>query len=114
MAANKIPSHHTEDVLQEIRTRKAEVKSQIKESADYIKTTTHKLFTPPPQATSKLGSFMNMVDQGIAEYRLPKKPFHKIAGKKHYCQYRYDPPPTLGFCKKPLHLSVRALKHSLC
>ena len=52
MAANKIPSHHTEDVLQEIRTRKAEVKSQIKESADYIKTTTNKLFTPPPQATS--------------------------------------------------------------
>ena len=68
MAANKIPSHHTEDVLQEIRTRKAEVKSQIKESADYIKTTTHKLFTPPPQATSKLGSFMNMVDQGLAVY----------------------------------------------
>ena len=48
MAANKIPSHQTEDVLQEIRTRKAEVKSQIKESADFIKTTTHKLFTPPP------------------------------------------------------------------
>ena len=47
MAANKIPSHQTEDVLQEIRTRKAEVKSQIKESADFIKTTTHKLFTPP-------------------------------------------------------------------
>jgi hypothetical protein len=67
MAANKIPSHQTEDVLQEIRTRKAEVKSQIKESADFIKTTTHKLFTPP-QATSKLGSFMNMVDQGLAVY----------------------------------------------
>ena len=66
MAANKIPSHQTEDVLQEIRTRKAEVKSQIKESADFIKTTTHKLFTPPPQ--SKLGSFMNMVDQGLAVY----------------------------------------------
>lgn len=103
MAANKIPSHQTEDVLQEIRTRKAEVKSQIKESADFIKTTTHKLFTPPPQATSKLGSFMNMVDQGLAVYdgvmmgmrvarnirrilengdnRLPQKPFHKIAGK---------------------------------
>ena len=43
MAANKIPSHQTEDVLQEIRTRKAE-------------------------ATSKLGSFMNMVDQGLAVY----------------------------------------------
>ncbi len=68
MAANKIPSHQTEDVLQEIRTRKAEVKSQIKESADFIKITTHKLFTPPPQATSKLGSFMNMVDQGLAVY----------------------------------------------
>lgn len=68
MAANKIPFHQTEDVLQEIRTRKAEVKSQIKESADFIKTTTHKLFTPPPQATSKLGSFMNMVDQGLAVY----------------------------------------------
>ena len=55
MAANKIPSHQTEDVLQV-------------ESADFIKTTTHKLFTPPPQATSKLGSFMNMVDQGLAVY----------------------------------------------
>jgi len=32
MAANKIPSHQTEDVLQEIRTRKAEVKSHIKEA----------------------------------------------------------------------------------
>ena len=109
MAANKIPSHQTEDVLQEIRTRKAEVKSQIKESADFIKTTTHKLFTPPPQATSKLGSFMENGDN-----RLPQKPFHKIAGKKHCCPYRYDPPPTLGFCKKTLHLSVRSLKHSLC
>ena len=68
MAANKIPSHHTEDVLQKIRTRKAEVKSQIKESADYIKTTTHKLFTPPPQATTKIGSYMKKVDQGLAEY----------------------------------------------
>ena len=43
MAANKIPSHQTEDVLQEIRTRKAEVKSQIKESADFIKTTSQKI-----------------------------------------------------------------------
>ena len=68
MAANKIPSHQTEDVLQEIRTRKAEVKSQIKESADFIKTTTHKLFTPPPTSHIKLGSFMNMVDQGLAVY----------------------------------------------
>ena len=67
MAASKIPSYHTEDVLQEIRTRRAEVKSQIKESADFIKITTHKLFTPP-QSTSKLDSFMNMVDQGLALY----------------------------------------------
>ena len=38
MAANKIPSHQTEDVLQEIRTRKAEVKSQIKEVRTSLKT----------------------------------------------------------------------------
>ena len=48
--------------------KKSVLVSQIKESADFIKTTTHKLFTPPPQATSKLGSFMNMVDQGLAVY----------------------------------------------
>ena len=67
---------------------------------------------------------MNMVDQGLAVYDgvmmgmrvarnirrnfwkteitvCPKKPFHKIAGKKHCCPYRYDPPPTLGFVKSP-------------
>ncbi len=65
---NKIPSRHAEDVLQEIRTRKAEVRSRIKETAGYIRTTTHDLFTPPPRATSKLGSFMSMVDQGLAIY----------------------------------------------
>ena len=68
MAANKIPYKQNQDVLQEKPTPKAEVKSQKKKSADFIKTTTHKLFTPPPQATSKLGSFMNMVDQGLAVY----------------------------------------------
>ncbi len=68
MTANDFPYHHAEDALQGIRARKAEVRSRIKESAALIKTTTHELFTPPAQATSKLGSFMNMVYQGLAIY----------------------------------------------
>lgn len=64
MAANKIPSHHTEDVLQEIRTRKAEVKSQIKESADYIKTTTHKQVQLLPQfQITKQYSLLDQIDK---------------------------------------------------
>ena len=58
---------YPDDILAAIRTRKAEVKKQLQESATYIKTTTRKMFTPP-QATNKFESLMNMMDQGVMVY----------------------------------------------
>lgn len=65
---NNTPQHAPADALLDIRTRKAEVKKQIKGSVNHIKATTNGLFAPPPQATSKIGTLMNMMDQGIAIY----------------------------------------------
>lgn len=68
MTTNSNTPTAPQDALDSVRTRKAEVKAQIKASSTYIKTATRQLFTPPPKATSKLGTFMNMVDQGMAIY----------------------------------------------
>lgn len=68
MATNNAYISAGQDTLQQIRARKAEVRSQMKESADAVKATLHGLFAPPPKSSSKLGSFMSMVDQGLAVY----------------------------------------------
>lgn len=65
---NNTPQHAPADALLGLRTRKAEVKKQIKGSLSHIKATTSELFAPPPQATTKIGTLMNMMDQGIAIY----------------------------------------------
>ncbi len=51
-----------------LRQRKAAVKKQLQENSAYIRTTTKKMFGPPPQATSKIGSFINLLEQGVAVY----------------------------------------------
>ncbi|MCD8318674.1 MAG: hypothetical protein LUC45_07495 [Paraprevotella sp.] len=58
----------SQDALAHIRMRKAQISKQLKESTNYIKMETNRMFAPPPEATSKFGTFMNMVDQGIAVY----------------------------------------------
>ena len=57
-----------QDALGALRQRKAAVKAQMKESMDYIRNTANSLATPLPRPTSKWGSFMNMIDQGLAVY----------------------------------------------
>lgn len=68
MATNNAYIFVGQDTLQQIRTRKAEVRSQMKESADAVKATLHGLLAPPKKASSKLGTLMSMVDQGLAVY----------------------------------------------
>lgn len=68
MATNNTSTRTKEDTLQRIRTRKAEVKKEMRTSADTMKGTLRTLFAPPQKSNSKLGSLMNMVDQGLAVY----------------------------------------------
>ena len=68
MTTHSTSTYRPQDELQAIRIRKAEVRLQIKASADYIKTTAKGLFAPPPKTSSKWGTLMNMVDQGMAIY----------------------------------------------
>ncbi len=67
MEASNKPGIDPKDALAGIRQRKAEVRRQIQESAECIKTTTRKMFAPP-QSTTKFESFMNVVDQGVMMY----------------------------------------------
>ncbi len=57
-----------QDALNDIRIRKAEIKHRMQETSVLMKQETTRLFAPRPQATTKIGSFMNLVDQGMAIY----------------------------------------------
>ena len=65
---NPKPQAMPKDAIAALRQRKAAVRKQLQESSAYIKATTRKMFAPPPKTTSKIGMFMNMVDQGMAIY----------------------------------------------
>lgn len=67
MNETKTPQTPALDALAAIRSQKADVRKRMRKSAAYIKNTTHQLFTPP-KATTKLESFMNLLDQGVAIY----------------------------------------------
>ena len=68
MTTNNIPTSAPQDALQAIRIRKAEVRSQLNASRDYIRASVKGLFAPPKKPASKWGNFMSMVDQGMAIY----------------------------------------------
>lgn len=51
-----------------IREEKRQVRKQIQESTDRIRSTYQGMVAPPKQPTTKMESFMNAFDQGMAIY----------------------------------------------
>mgnify|MGYP001056092132 FL=1 len=68
MNPNNTSSNNTTDALKDIQNRKAEVKGKLKESTNILRETTQDLFAPPVQATTRFGSVMNIMNQGLAIY----------------------------------------------
>lgn len=56
------------DALNDIRERKAQIRNELQQCVATINQTGHKLLTPPQTANTRIGVFMNMVDQGMAVY----------------------------------------------
>ncbi|MBU3854303.1 MAG: hypothetical protein H9789_10925 [Candidatus Paraprevotella stercoravium] len=51
-----------------IREEKRQVRKQIQESSDRIRNTYQNMVAPPKQPTTKMETFMNAFDQGMAIY----------------------------------------------
>ena len=65
----KMPANGKVYTLELLREEKRQVRKQIKESSDRIRNTYQSIVAPPKQPTTKMESFMNAFDQGMAIYR---------------------------------------------
>lgn len=64
----KMPANGKVYTLELLREEKRQVRKQIKESSDRIRNTYQSIVAPPKQPTTKMESFMNAFDQGMAIY----------------------------------------------